>query len=156
MPSVSRPGADVVHGHGLLQEHGRMPEGVARDEHAEPDARRARRDGGEQRPSLMARVGGRTVGIDEVVDEPRVVEASSSASTKASSTSSHDFRAWLMNSPNPRGTAVMGECSRYGGADAGAASCRRRRAESMSRRPSMARCSPRRSKVPWTIFARLV
>ena len=66
--------ADVIDGHGLLQQHDRMPEGVARDERADADPRCLRRDGGQQRPCLVHRRPRPAIGVDEVVDEPAVIE----------------------------------------------------------------------------------
>ena len=52
-----------------------MPERVAGHEHAETDPLGLRRDGGQQGPALQAAILGRTVGVDEVVDQPGMVEA---------------------------------------------------------------------------------
>src|SRR5687768_14005630 len=51
-----------------------MPERVAGHEHAEPDPRRLRGDRREQRPRLEAAVLGAAVGVDQVVDEPGMIE----------------------------------------------------------------------------------
>ena len=74
-PEVQPPAADVVDGHRFLQQHRGMAERVARHQDAEPDPLRPRRDRGQQRPRLEDRVIRRPVGVDEVVDEPGVVEA---------------------------------------------------------------------------------
>ena len=66
--------ADVVDGHGLLEQDGRVAERVAGDEDPEADAGRPRRDGREQGPAFETAMFRRAVGIDEVVDQPRVVE----------------------------------------------------------------------------------
>ena len=74
-PEDQPPTADVVHGHRLLEQHRRVAERVARDEHTEPDPARPRRDCREQRPGLETRRVGRTVRVDQMVDEPAMVEA---------------------------------------------------------------------------------
>ena len=73
-PEDQPPAADVVDGDRLLEEHSRMAERVARDEHAEADARRPRSERCEQRPRLVTGVLGRPVGVKQVVDEPGVIE----------------------------------------------------------------------------------
>ena len=52
-----------------------MTERVARHEHAQADALRLRGDRREQRPRFEAAVLGAAVRVDQVVDEPGVVEA---------------------------------------------------------------------------------
>ena len=68
------PAADVVDRDRLLEEHGRVAERVARDKHAEADPRRPRGERCQQRPRLVTGVLGRPVGVEQVVDEPGVIE----------------------------------------------------------------------------------
>ena len=74
-PQRQAPAADVVDGDRLLEQDRGMAERVARHEHTQADARRPRRDRREQGPRLEAAVVGAAVGVDEVIDQPRVVEA---------------------------------------------------------------------------------
>ena len=74
-PEDQSPAADVVDGDRLLEQDRGMPERVARHEHAQADARRLRRDRREQGPCLVAAVLGAAIRVDQVVHEPRMVEA---------------------------------------------------------------------------------
>ena len=74
-PKGQPSAADVVDRDGFLEQECRVPERVAGHEDAEPDPLGPRRDGGQQGPALQAAILGRTVGVDEVVDQPGVVEA---------------------------------------------------------------------------------
>ena len=76
-----------------------MAERVARDEDAEPDARRPRGERGEQRPGLEAGASRRAVGVDEVVHEPGVVEAQVLGHPELVEDLRPGLWAWLMKQP---------------------------------------------------------
>ena len=73
-PQDQAAAAHVIDRDRLLQEHGRVPERVARHQHPEPDPARACREGRQERPAFETTILRGTVRVHEMIDDPRVVE----------------------------------------------------------------------------------
>ena len=73
-PELEPAVGDVVDGHRLVREKARVAERVAAHQHPDPDARRAGRQPGQERPALVVRPG-RAAGLVEVIAVPHAVEA---------------------------------------------------------------------------------